>query len=145
MSDRISLDEAQRLVREFTDDSDALMRNHEEAMECWACQEFLQKGITAYESLQHADEILRDAHAEGEFEFTANLREAVDRLYAAWLQPCAFANRWAEQIRAKGYEIDNLERFRSTCDEVEAALQEREWCKAARRARTLADADEPEW
>jgi|GEM_PF-3099255 len=142
MTGNLCLNVAERRVREFADEADALLASHSEAMECWKCQELLQKGIDAYRWLTQADAFLREADYQGVFDFSPELQDAVNTLYQAWLQPCEFAERRIVALLERGYQLDNLQEFREICEQVEEIIDNREWRKAAAQARILASSED---
>ena len=143
MSENLCLDVAQRRVRDYTDEADAAISASHEAEGCWKCQDFLQKGIDAYKWLKKAEEFLREADYQGLQQFTPELQNAVDAMYNSWVHPCETAEEWASVNLARGYQIDNLQLFRETCNEVREVIQNREWRKSAKHARILAASDDP--
>lgn len=122
-SGNICLEVARAMMREYTSASDALMRDHHEAMDAWKCQDHLQSGIDTYYWISQAERFLQEADHRGLFEFTPEHQEAVFFLYKAWLEPCENAEKWIESVRSLGYAVDNLEKFRAICNDVQDKIQ----------------------
>jgi hypothetical protein len=114
---------AKQHVQTFSDESSALMKAHAEAMDCRDCEAFLQLGIDAFEWLMRADRIYRMDIYRGEGQHDATVENALRALCKAWLEPCAFADRWIEAQRTRGFVIDNLVRFRQCVDEMAAIVE----------------------
>lgn len=142
MADNLALMIAHRRVHAYADESDRLMQRHAEAMECRDCEEFLKKGMDAFKWLRCAEETMREADYEGLYEMTAEVRSALDRLSAAWLTPCEFAETWISSLAERGYAPDNLKEFRETCEEAEDLVQRRHWQNQATAMRALNSAEE---
>jgi hypothetical protein len=141
MTGNVLFDLAESVVGEYAADSDVLMRSHQDAMECLECEEVLGKGIRAYELLKRAEDTFREADGRGLFDYTEELQNAVDRLYAAWLGPSAFAERWIERLEQVGQFPANRDLFRATCDEVRAIVEDRQWVSLTQAAFNEATAE----
>jgi hypothetical protein len=135
---------AQRRVRDYTDESDRLMQDRAETLECQDCEAFLQHGINAYRWLRRAEEFLREADYQGLVEFEPDLRDVLDALYEAWMRPCEFAEKWIAESLRRGSGVGNLTEYRETCEDARELLQELEWRRSARRARVLLASEEDE-
>jgi hypothetical protein len=144
MAENLALTLAHRRVHAYADESDELIRRHAEAMECHDCEDFLKKGIDAFKWLRRAEETVREADYEGIRETTPEIQESLALLYAAWMTPCEFAERWISSLAMRGYTPGNVEKFRSACEEAEETLQRRSWQSRANAARALNSAEE-EW
>ena len=144
MSDNLALMIARRRVQAYKNESDELVQRHAEVRESRDCEAFLAQGVEAFKWLKNADDTMRKADYQGVFEFSRDLRQAVDLLYQAWLIPCEFAESWIASLANRGYAPDNLSRFRSACEEAEFIVQQRDWQNAATASRVLASSEE-EW
>lgn len=144
MSENLCLDVAQRRVRDYTDEADSVIAHHFQAEDCWKCQEFIQKGISAYKWLRRAEEFMREADYQGIQEYTTAAQDAVEAMYRAWLCPCEFAEQWIKSNIERGFHLDNLVEFREICEEVQDVIQNREWRHSAKRARIMASYADPE-
>lgn len=142
MTENLTLRIAQNRVRAYTDESDDLMKRHEEAMECCDCEDLLQIGIDAHKWLRRAEDTMREAVYLGLFEFTHEVKETLDILYAAWLEPCEFAEKWILFLDKREYIPDNLAAFRNACEKVEDTLQHRDWQNLATSTRASSEAEE---
>lgn len=127
MTGNVVLDLAESVVDEYAADSEVLMRSQQEAVERFACESVLAKGIRAYELLRRAEDTFREADARGLFDYSQPLQNAVDRLYAEWLGPSASAEQWIERLEQVGQIPSNRDQFRVTCDEVRAIVEDRQW------------------
>jgi hypothetical protein len=121
------LDLTQRLVQGYADDCEAWKDQHEKAMECFDCEDFLARGLRLFRFIESSDAKLREADALGVFNYSSELYEAVTELYRAWLIPCDHADAWIRKMNGAGYAPGNLAEFRDTCEQVRATLEDREW------------------
>jgi hypothetical protein len=124
--DNLAFRTARLHVHNYSDQSDDLMRRHAEAIECRDCEDFLQLGIDAFKWLGRADRVIRSAVYRGVAEHDPSLDVALATLYAEWLRPCTFAERWIAQQESRGYRVDNLAEFRVCCEEVRAIVEANE-------------------
>lgn len=115
------LDEARKTVREFAEHS-SVIRDHHDAMECRDCEDFLERGIHAFESLIRADQFFRLAVAEGSLEYDPVIEDALEKLFRVWLDPCDRAYKWVDSLHQRGLEIDNLDTFKRCETEVRAIV-----------------------
>lgn len=122
-------------VEQYREQGDALMADHQAAMECRDCEDFLQLGISSYEWLAKSEQTLREASYGGQIEFTPELRDLIDSLYVIWQTPCSKAESLIQQTQSRGFRLDNLDRFREVCAIVDEEIQTREWQKLGRDAR----------
>ncbi len=58
----------------------------------------------------------------GAREYDSSFDEALHALCRSWLEPCAFADGWIETQLTRGFEIENLVRFRQCADEMIAMV-----------------------
>ena len=135
MSNNLTLSMARKRVREYAAETDSLMANHAEAMECRDCEEWLKRGIDAQFWLCRAEEIMRAADEDGLCEFDTEMRRALDCLYEMWLRPCEFAETWIASLATRGYTPDNLGEFRDACDMARDIVERRHWKNVAGNAR----------
>jgi hypothetical protein len=143
MSDNMILNLAHHRVHAYAEQSDVLMRQHAEAMECRDCEVFLQRGIDANKWLRCAEESMREADKEGIFTFSQEIQDTLDALYLAWINPCEFAERWIQSLAERGYQPENRDDFRRACEETKDLLERRDWQKKAANARVLSTSKEP--
>jgi hypothetical protein len=117
-----SLRIAQRHVELYSSQDKGLMAQHRQAMECRACEQFLNTGIEAYKWVKHADDVLREAARQG-FEVKDECVEVLNLLYRQWLVPCRHAMKWVETQQANGFVIGNLEEFEAAKQDVRKQVQ----------------------
>lgn len=117
MADDLSLQIARKHVDEYVDRDAALMRDHQEAMECRNCETLLRSGIKAFKWLSRSNVVIRRASIEG-LEVSQEVVDSLENLFKKWLEPCGEAEEWIEQQHARGYEIANLSEFRKACEQV---------------------------
>lgn len=99
------------------------MRQHRQAMDCRDCESFLQLGIDAFDWIVRADQVLRGAMYQGFEGFDHNEAEdAIRALCRSWLAPCTRANEWAVVQNQRDFRVDNLDRFRQCCAEMQAIV-----------------------
>ena len=103
------------------------MLRHAEAIDCRDCEDLLQLGIDAFKWLGRADRVIRSAVYRGLAEYDPSLDVALAALYAEWLKPCTFAEGWIAQQEQRGFRVDNLAEFPSSCcEEVRAIVEAHE-------------------
>jgi hypothetical protein len=144
MARNLILEVAQGRVNQYADESVSLMRRHAEAMECRDCEDYLKRGIEALCWLRKAEDMLREADAQGICPLSPELRQSINVLYSAWLRPCADADKWIEDLGVRGYVPDNIGEFRGACEEAEEIAERKDWQDKATRARLLNSSQE-EW
>ena len=142
-SDALEYQIAQRRVREFTD---PVMDEHHQAMDSLDCEDFLEKGIRAEESLARLEETLREAiylgllvnpvHGPG-------AKEALDEFYHAWLNRCEEADQWVARVLANGYRPTNLNAFLHCRESVEARVAQADWMSRSASSRQQRFSEEP--
>lgn len=139
---RIAYRTARRLVKNYRSEAD-LMRNHRKAMACRDCEDFLQLGIDSYRWVARLDEAVREAAYAGELRVEQKLSDALSALFESWLGPCEIAEkRIAKQLR-DGFTPQNMDEFRTTCEQVRGIVEQRQWLKAAKSSRERQLGDEP--
>ena len=116
-----SLRLAKKRVEEYRD-QDAIMSQHQEAMACRDCEDFLEHGIEAYNWLRQADRVLRQAAVEG-FGVSEEARDALAALYRVWLNPCPHAEERIKQQEERNFRLRNLHEFRAACEYVEQQVR----------------------
>ena len=121
--------------------SEQLLKDHQEAMECRDCEDFLRLGIEAFQWLQKAHQSIQDDVYHGRSIFDAHVEHAITKLYQRWLKPYSTAERWMKGLQGQGFELDNAVDFARCCQEASAILEERRMAEAARHAR-LAHSDD---
>jgi hypothetical protein len=122
--------------------AERLLKDHEEAMECRDCEDFLRLGIEAFQWLQKAHHSIQDDVYHGRSVYDAHVEHAITKLYQRWLKPCNTAQRWMKGLQDQGFELDNAIDFANCCDVASAILEERRMAEAARRARSQSSADD---
>jgi hypothetical protein len=122
MAEMLAYKMARQHVDSFEQES-ALMREHQEAMDCRDCEAFLKIGIDAYRWLVFADEQIRRAVYRGDADVDHRLHEAVEQLFIAWLRPCQLAEEWIGLQEKRGFEVDNLGDFRRCEEECRAIVK----------------------
>lgn len=114
---------AEQQVKNYAHESLQLMQEHHAAMDCRDCEDFLQLGIDAFQWLIRADQLFRVAVYESIEAYDQQLDERLQHLFRQWLGPCDYAEKWIERQTAKGYHLDNLEKFRECCREMAAIVE----------------------
>jgi hypothetical protein len=121
-----SLRNAVKNYQEQADFADVIMQQHQEAMECWECQSFLQLGINIYKWLEQADLDIRKAIFDHKTEYDRDWDASLTALYSEWLKACDFAEKWITSQIERGFTLNNLEEFRKCCEEVRAIVKNNE-------------------
>lgn len=124
----LSLQVARRSVEAYSSSFDEhLTREHEAAMMCRDCEEFLQLGIAAYNWLRDAEKLLHEAARTG-CAVRADAPQAINYLYRRWLRPCEHAEEMIRQQEQRGFTVANLKEFHEACEDVKrkVALMEAE-------------------
>ncbi len=120
MSD-ISLELAKKRVNRFKEDSDRLMRQYAEGMECRDCEDWLESGIRAFAWLESTRDMVHQAAREG-IDVPIETAQAIDALYRVWATPCDFAERWIADLSHRGYSVNHQEQFRECCAKAKEAI-----------------------
>lgn len=135
MHDCLELQIARSQMDRFEHVADPLMQDVYQAEDCRQCEEFLQKGITAFDSIARAEQVIFLADNEGIIDCSPELLLLVKELYARWLGPCKRADAWIERVEANGFVVDNLAKYRDCCEAVQDWLEHNEWQDLSRAAR----------
>lgn len=136
MYQSLELQIARSKIERYEHDADeALHAPSKQARHCQDCDAFLSAGIAALRWLQRAEEVIHEGAAEGFVEITLDLEEALESLHAAWLRPCAFAEKWIAECREHGYELSHLPEFRLCCESAREWLDRNQWYRLSRAAR----------
>lgn len=122
MPEPLAIHAATHNVELYVQHAENITSNQHEALDCLDCQAFLQLGIDAFRWLVNADELINKAIAEGIVEYDPELESKLEELFRRWLVPCQFANDWIDVQLRRGYQPDNLKKFRKCQAEVEAIL-----------------------
>jgi hypothetical protein len=92
---------ASQSVEEYSDTSaqslDA-MKDHEVVKECWKCEDWLDRGLKAYQAISGADNLLRSGAEQGKFDLTHELQDLIVATYETWLQPSTHAEKWIDSL-----------------------------------------------
>ena len=115
---------ARQHVERFQDEAETRpepfqVRDHDEAIDCFDCEAFLQLGIDAFAWIVRADETIRHAVFSGAFEDHSHL---VSLCFQAWLTPVPYANSWIAACLDRGFDVDNLDEFRECERQVRAIV-----------------------
>ncbi len=114
---------AKKFVKNYNDESDALMLAHQEAMDCRDCEDLLQLGIDAFAWIMSADCKVRLALKNGNYEEFESQQTALQMLCRAWLLPCEYAERWIAIQQNTGNKPENQAAFRQCCIEMQAIVK----------------------
>ena len=120
-----------------------LLKDHEKAMECRDCEDFLCLGIEAFQWLQKAHQSIQDDVYHGRSVYDEHVEHAITKLYQGWLKPYHTAERWMTSLQGQGFELDKAVDFVRCCHQASAILEERTMAEAARRARLQSADDDP--
>jgi hypothetical protein len=142
-SDALEYQIARRRVRDFTD---TVLDEHHQAMDSFNCEDFLEKGIRAEESLARLEETLREAiylkiiedPSEG-----PGAKQALNAFYLAWLHRSEEADAWVARVQANGYRLTNLDTFLRCRESVEARLDQADWLSRSEKSRRERFSEEP--
>lgn len=118
----VALRAARQHVASFTDESEIVIKNHLEAMECRDCEDVLQLGIDAFGWLARADECIRGAVFRG-MDYDADADDVIRELFKGWLRPCDPVNKWIDTQIQRGYHPENLDEFRKCEKEIRAIVK----------------------
>jgi hypothetical protein len=142
-ADSLEYQIAQRRVSDFTDE---VMDDHHQAMDALDCEDFLEKGIKAEESLARLEETLREAMYLGLLVNPANgpgAKEALSTFYRDWLNRCEEADAWATRVIERGYRPANLDRFLQVRESVESRVDQADWMERSAKSRRQRFSEEP--
>jgi hypothetical protein len=118
------------------------MQEHEAAMNCRDCEDFLDLGIQSFNWLRRAEEELWSTIYTGQRGSDPSITERFDRLYHTWMMPVALAEKWIAFQQSNGYEPDNLHEFRGVCQQVRDIVENRDWANVAEQSRCICQDDE---
>ena len=135
---------ADTMVSEYASGSDDLMRQHEEAMECFDCRDHLDAGMHAFRWLRRIDQTLRELDYRGIQSLDDDARARLGRMYQTWLRTCAEAEKWIARLEAKGRTPENLSTFRECCEEARDIAARQDWMNQARHS-LLQRSDSEDW
>lgn len=106
--DSLAYRTARNHLQAFAGEGDIIEKSYE-AMECRDCEDYIKMGLDAINWIRRLDEKVRIACAKGKLVSDAAGDEHIEELYRTWLKPCALAERWAAEQKARGFDVDNLE------------------------------------
>lgn len=101
-----------------------LMQDHKEAMECMDCETCIQLGLDAYKWLVRADEQFNQSVAQGIMEFDKMIADTIENIYSIWYDLSNKMNTWIDLQITRGFELNNLRKFRECQRLVKAAISE---------------------
>lgn len=138
MSEPLEIALARFEVEQYADiaDEDAVVRESKQAQDCFDCEEFLEKGIQSFTSIECGERTLYRAHTAGLIDLTPELETAIEVIRRRWLRPCTFAEAWIANCEKNGYQVRNATEFRSSCRRA------KEWFESAaefERAKAIRD------
>ncbi|RIK82443.1 MAG: hypothetical protein DCC68_06510 [Planctomycetota bacterium] len=110
----VALRTAEKHVSNYEAES-ALMAAHQEALECLDCEAFLDLGIDAFNWLMKATKVVRTVALREDDEAIERAEASLRAWRKAWLGPCDLAETWAGLQIARGFNIENLDKFRACC------------------------------
>ena len=117
-------------VRAFKSEGDEIVERSYEAEECGDCESYLQLGIDAFNWLQRASDHISRLISEGRIRPDERVDQAIEVLYRLWLPPVRIAEEWVSVQTNRGYQVENLENFRSCKRTVLAIIAEIDKMKA---------------
>jgi hypothetical protein len=106
-------------AQQEVDAFEAVLREHHEALNCRDCEEFLQKGISAYAWLERAEDTVLQAENDCLREYDQSVHDAIDALHRQWMGPRQRAERWIAELASKHFEPENLAEFRECQQKAE--------------------------
>jgi hypothetical protein len=123
-SDVFQLRTAKSRVSEYEHEFDDLAVRCAEANECRDLEDFLRLGIEAFDWIERADLWLRGVVASESISRDEEdaVVAAIDAMCRAWLRPCKFARDWIARVQAMDFQIENLDRFRECCLQMESIV-----------------------
>jgi len=142
MGEPLELQIARSKVEEY-EHEESIVRDSKHARDCLDCEAYLDMGMEALQWLERAEEVFTEALARFDFDFSTELMEALENLHIAWLRPCAFAEKWIATCQENGYELRNVEDFRSCCTRAQEWLDRNNRYKRATTAREQRFSEEP--
>lgn len=86
-TDFLELRNARRYSDSYREESDSLIAQHKDAMECRRCEAFLQMGIDAFRWLIRADRTERLAVMRGEKVYDPAVEDELRTRCKRWLDP----------------------------------------------------------
>ena len=140
----VALKAAQEQVHFYGNQTSALLSRHDEAMECLDCEDLLELGIGAFKWIGRAEQSWRSKIYEGEATYDGKTDYAITALYEAWLKSCEYAEQNITIQIQRGYYPDNLDKFRSCCQEVRDIVEQRALAAVARQSQSNCP-DEDSW
>ena len=130
---------AKRRVDDFTD---AVIHEHHNAMDCLDCEEFLDKGIKACQSIMKLIDTIREANYLGLTTDVPEFRNVIDVLYGSWLTHFDKAEDWIASLREKGHRPNNMHEMIQCREMFEECLQRHDWIRRSATARHKSSSSE---
>lgn len=121
----IAMRAAEREVTAYGIQFAEIMEQHNLAMECRDCEDFLRMGIEAFTWIERAWQNYQQRIFDGQTNHNPEVEKRFTELYQNWLKPCDDAERWIDIQRQRGFYPDNLDKFRACCEEVRDILEQR--------------------
>lgn len=139
MSEPLELELARFEVEQYNEnivDEEIIIHASKQAQDCMDCEEFLDKGIRSFGTIEHGEATLYRAHAAGLIDVTPELEQGIEAIRRRWLRPCSFAETWIAKCQNNGYEIRNLDAFRNCCERANEWFEQR---REFERAKSIRD------
>lgn len=113
---------AQKHVKNYSGECDALMKEHRAAMYCRDCEAFLLLGIDAFDWLIRADKSLRSDLAEDASFDCDNIFQRLESDCRQWLKTSELAESWIRDNEKNGYQVDKSDQFRKCYSEMRSIV-----------------------
>jgi hypothetical protein len=105
-------------VAKYQEETEGWKRDHEEALKCMEFEQLIAFGLSAFELLKRIDQIWKRRVEEQTVDYDEAVDEAIERLYNAWLQPCAGVLARTSAFEKAGFKVVGSREFRSACAEA---------------------------
>ncbi len=109
---------AQDKARLYREESELWKKDHALAMAYYDFQDFLEFGISVFDSITKIDEDWRARVLRHELEYDAAIANRILDVYKTWLEPCAAIERIVPLLEQRFGTVANVAEFRSRCREA---------------------------
>ncbi|MGW8256122.1 MAG: hypothetical protein ACWGMZ_01420 [Thermoguttaceae bacterium] len=131
----IAMEAAMREVAAYSNQSVEIMQQHNLAMECRDCEDFLQLGIEAFNWIQRSWQNYQQRIFDGQASHDPQVEKRFTELYRHWLETGDKVGQWIRIQTGRGYYPDNLDEFKKYCEEVRDILEQRSLLEKGKKAR----------
>lgn len=116
---------ATQSVDEYESQWEQWKADHEDLKECWACEDWLESGLTSYKGLCYLDSNLALGAKLGRIDLTHNIQIGLISLFERWLAPAEDAGAWIASLTKRGQKPNFSDEINEAIAAVKQLVTER--------------------